>query len=397
MKSTVKNIPKAYAIMMLVLSGSLPAILFLSIVFGDLTEVTLMWIHHFYIGVVLLMSGEQIIRIIRISKSVELKKLYWDFEKIEIFWLVSVPITFFFMGSLPLLKWFIILKVISVLRLFNDENVFQIVVKSISILLVVFFVLPFLNVFSTAISAPGQFISFFPQNIDLWAFKYVLSDKGLWQALGNSLFVSIVGTAISVSIVVAAAFPLSKMDMPFRKSVMLFFTVSMLFSGGMAPKILLADALGIMDTLWALILPQVVIVYHMILLKSFFETIPLELEESAKLDGASNLQILTNIIMPIAKPMIATITSFTVVVFWNDINSSILYLTAKDKYPLPMYVRNFLNMNPMDIAQYDAQLSIYWEPLKMSYIFASILPIIIAYPLIFRYMKSDISAGAVKG
>ena len=179
---------------------------------------------------------------------------------------------------------------------------------------------------------------------------------------------------------------------------MLFFMIVMLFSGGIAPNILLVNALGLIDTIWALIFPSVVMVYYLLLIKGFYESIPAELEESAKLDGASNMNILLKIIVPMASPMIATVSFFTAITYWNNINNSILYITTnKEIYPVPMYIKNFLGQNPMEIAMNNPTLLTYWDGIKMSYILMSIVPIACAYPFIFRYLKNDISAGAVKG
>jgi len=291
-----------------------------------------------------------------------------------------------------------IFKLPNVLRRYNDENVFQIIAKSIAIILILFFFVPFLNVFASALSAPGQIINIVPKNVDLFAMKYVLSDKAFLRSFGNSIFITLVGTLISVVSMGMAAYPLSKPHMPLRKTMMLFFMIVMLFSGGIAPNILLVNALGIMDTIWALILPSVVMVYYLLLLKGFYESIPVELEESAKLDGASNFSILFKIIMPIASPMIATVSFFTAISYWNNINSSILYITNnKSIYPVPMYIKNFLGQNPMEIAMNNPTLLTYWDGIKMSYVLMSIVPIAIAYPFIFKYLKNDVSAGAVKG
>lgn len=346
------------------------------------------------------MEAEAIIRILGITRKEGFHN-YVKFDRAEFIYLVVSPIVIilsFFREELQPLRWVILLKMPNVLRRYNDENVFQIIAKSIAVLLVIFFVVPFLNVFANAVSKPGQIINIMPKNIDWFAMKYVLADKTFLRSFGNSIFVTVVGTLISVSCMAMAAYPLSKPDMPLRKTMMLFFMIVMLFSGGIAPNILLVNALGLIDTIWALIFPSVVMVYYLLLIKGFYESIPAELEESAKLDGASNMNILLKIIVPMASPMIATVSFFTAITYWNNINNSILYITTnKDIYPVPMYIKNFLGQNPMEIAMNNPTLLTYWDGIKMSYILMSIVPIACAYPFIFRYLKNDISAGAVKG
>lgn len=268
----------------------------------------------------------------------------------------------------------LVLKLSTVLSEFNDEKVFQIIVNIVAILLILVFVLPFMNVFAVSLSAPDQIVNLLPKKIDLYSIKYVLSDKGFFRAMGISIIVTVVGTTISVLSMSMAAYPLSKPRMPLRRTVMMFFVIVMLFTGGMAPNMLVMNYLGLTNTIWALIFPSVVQVFYLILLKGFFEDIPEELEESAKLDGASNYTILFRIIFPIAAPMIATVTFFTMISYWNNINNSILYITSNQSiYPLPMYVRDFLNRNPMDIAMTNPELMRYWGNVKMSYVLFSII------------------------
>lgn len=346
------------------------------------------------------MTVEGVVRILRISKKSGFNE-YLKFDKAEFVYLIAsaviVPASLF----VPSLLWariICIFKLPNVLRRYNDENVFQIIAKGIAIILILFFFVPFLNVFASALSAPGQIINIVPKNVDFFAMKYVLSDKAFLRSFGNSIFITLVGTLISVVSMAMAAYPLSKPYMPLRKTMMMFFMIVMLFSGGIAPNILLVNALGIMDTIWALILPSIVMVYYLLLLKGFFESIPVELEESAKLDGATNFSILFKIIMPIASPMIATVSFFTAITYWNNINNPILYITNnKTIYPVPMYIKNFLGQNPMEIAMNNPTLLTYWDGIKMSYVLMSIVPIAIAYPFIFKYLKNDVSAGAVKG
>lgn len=345
-------------------------------------------------------SIENIVRVMAFKEKAD-KIYYIKFEKAEIIYfvvsLIVIPLSFS-IAPLRVLRWIGLLKLPIVLRRFNDEKTFQIIAKIAAILLILFFLIPFLNVIAVSFSSPGQIINILPKKFNMFSIKYVLSDMAFLKSFGNSIFITVVGTLISVISMSMAAYPLSKPDMPLRKTMMMFFMIVMLFSGGIAPNILLVNALGLTDTIWALIFPSVVIVYYLLLLKGFFESIPAELEESAKLDGASNFQILWKIIMPIASPMIATVSFFTIITYWNNINNSILYITSNQKlYPVPMYIKNFLSRDPMDVAQSMPGLLPYWDNIKMSYILFSIVPIVCAYPFIFKYLKNDVSAGAVKG
>lgn len=295
-------------------------------------------------------------------------------------------------------RWILLLKLPQVLHNTDDEKSFQLIANLLAVFLIAVFVCPFLQVISVSVSAPGSIINLFPKKVDLWGLKYVLRDKSFFRSIGTSVFITVVGTAISVTSMTMAAYPLSKKDFPFRRGILVFFLIVMLFNGGMAPNILLMNSIGLTNTVWALILPSVVMVFNLLLLKGFFESIPPELEESAKIDGANNYTILFRIIVPVASPMIATVAFFTAISYWNNINNSILYITSNQSiYPLPMYIKNFLSTNPVDIASANPLLLTYWDNVKMSYILISILPILLCYPFIFRYLKNGVTMGAVKG
>ena len=296
------------------------------------------------------------------------------------------------------MRWVVLFKMQSVLRKYNDEKVFQVIAKSVALILIAFFIVPVFNVLSVAISAPGQIINVMPKNIDWFSMKYALADKQFLRSFASSLCIVVVGTSIFIAITSTAAYPLSKPDLPGRKWFMLFYMITMYFTGGMATEIVLADALNLMNTIWALILPNVISVYYMFLMKNFYEGIPVELEEAAKIDGASPVYVFTNIILPLAKPIIATTASFVVVNLWNNYMSSVMYITSnKTIYPVQMYIRNFLAMDPMDIALDNPKLLSYWDNIEMAYLFLAILPIICAYPILFKFMKGGATAGAVKG
>lgn len=357
-----------------------------------------LWGNRIFCGIWLVLLAEQALRFWAMPQ--DEKTLYWKAETLEVlFFVLSVVILpAAWMGHWMTARWVLLLKLPQVLHNTDDEKSFQFIANLLAVALIAVFVFPFLQVISVAISKPGTVVNLLPQNVDLWGLKYVLQDKNFFKSIGMSILVTVIGTIISVVTMTMAAYPLSKKDLPFCRTILVFFLIVMLFSGGMAPNILLMNSLGLTNTIWALILPSVVMVFHLLLLKGFFESIPQELEESAKIDGASNYTILFRIIVPVAAPMIATVAFFTAVAYWNNINNSILYITSNQSiYPLPMYIKNFLSTNPVDIANSNPLLLTYWDNVKMSYILISILPVLLVYPLIFRYIKNGVAMGAVKG
>lgn len=376
------------------------AILLTELVYAGLPVTARTALDWLFAALWVVLSLESVLRYINRAQAKQ--KLYiWRDNKPDTLYLLAslfiVPLSIIVPALSPF-RWVLVFKLPNVTRRFDDEKVFQVIVRLILGLLILFFVFPFLNVFAVSLSSPNEIVNIFPKGFTLYSVKYVLQDMAFFKSVAVSVFVTGVGTMISVVAMAMAAYPLSKKEMPLRKTVLMFFMIVMLFSGGMAPNILLVNSLHLTNTIWALIFPSVVMVFHLLLLKGFFESIPDELEESAKLDGANNYTILFRIIIPIAAPMIATVAFFTAINYWNNINNSILYITSNQSiYPLPMYIKNFLSRNPMDIAQSDPKLLTYWDNIKMSYILLSIVPIACAYPFIFKYLKNGVTVGSVKG
>lgn len=385
------------------LSGGLLLQLIILIILGICKRFNaeqLFFLNTVFFGLWVMMEAENGVRILRLWKAGQGRKYLAD-NRSELLFLAGSLILFPVTLAVPwfgAVRWLILIKAPSVLKRFRDESVFQMIIKLTAVCLILLFVFPFLNVIAMSFSSPGEIVNIYPKGFSLFSVKYVLGDMAFFKSIFISVAITVAGTAISVVCMAMAAYPLSKPDMPLRRTFMMFFLIVMLFSGGMAPNILLMNSLKLTNTVWALIFPSVVMVFHLLLLKGFFEGIPADLEESAKLDGAGNYMILFKIIMPVASPMIATVAFFTAISYWNNINNSILYITSNQAiYPMPMYIKNFLSRNPMDIAMANPQLLAYWDNIKMSYILISIIPVACAYPFIFKYIKNGVTAGAVKG
>ncbi len=257
-------------------------------------------------------------------------------------------------------------------------------------------VLPFLNVVSTALSGAGYDVNFIPQGFTWYNFKYVLTDAGFWRSMGVSFFVVVCGTLLSVSVMFAAAYALSKPDFPGRKVVMVYFIIVMIFSGGMVPNYLVVSSLGLTGSPFALIFPSVVQVYNLILIKSYLEGLPKELEESAQMDGATSLQVMVKILLPVAKPCVASVCLFTAVSLWNNYTSALLYLGTEEKwYPLSLYMLNYIQSEPDALV--GTMENIQKANIEAAMIVVSIIPILLAYPFVLKYFTKGVTVGAVKG
>lgn len=377
----------------------------LSILFAELIDRAYTVEYHGIFDVIyavfaVVMAAEAVIRIFRHSAEEGFAD-YLKFNKAEFLWLITCPIVLlcaFLAPGLAGWRWLVALKMPNIFGRYNDENVFQIIVKIAAVILILIFVLPFFNLLAVAISEPGQIINLMPKKIDLWGVNYAITDKNFLASFKNSIFITAVGTIGSVVVVSLAAYPLSKPHMPLKRTVMMFFMIVMYFGGGMAPMIVLMNELNLMDTIWAMIIPGWMSVYNMLLMKGFFESLPAELEEAAKIDGASNLYVFRKIVIPLAKPMVATIAFFQVVGYWNSYGSALLYISSrKDLYPVPNFIRNFMGMSPQSASGLNPTLATYWNNVEKSYLLFSIIPIMCLYPFVFKFIKGGLATGAVKG
>lgn len=336
---------------------------------------------------------------------------YWKFNKAETVYTIVSPVFLilsFVFGSnnnwLEIMMWVIFfMKMPNVTRRLNDENVFNVVAKGCMLLLICVFVVPLLNLIAMSFSSSpseigGQIVNLFPIKFNLYPIEYILQRADYWRSLAVSIMVTLSGTVLSVLLMTLCAYPLSKPKMPFKKGVLVYFLICMMFSGGMAPKILWMSALGLTGSPLALILPSLINVFNLLLIKGFFEGLPAELEESAKLDGANNYQILFSIVVPMALPMIVTVSMFTAISYWNNFYNALMYLTeSKTWHPIPMYIKNFFSLSQKDLTYSDTKAADYLENIKMALILASIIPIAIVYPFTLKFFTKGVAVGSVKG
>lgn len=197
------------------------------------------------------------------------------------------------------------------------------------------------------------------------------------------------------------AYPLSKKHLPFIKPVLVFFVFTMLFNGGMVPTYLLIKNLGLINNIFALVLPIMLSVYNMLIIKNYYEGLPESLEEAAKIDGASNPTILLKIILPLSTPVIATIGMFYLVMYWNDYFNAMIYITAPQLKPLQLYLREMIlessqmaNSLQMNI---DDEMNASPEGVRSAAVVAVTVPILIVYPFVQKYFVKGITMGSVKG
>ncbi len=266
-------------------------------------------------------------------------------------------------------------------------------------------ILPLIHILAVSFSAPApanaNLVKLLPIDFTFDAWARTIQNENFIRALWNGITRTVIGTAISLTVMTLAAYALSKEDHEFkgRKLYMYYFIFIMLFNGGLVPTYILIQNLGIMNTIWALVLPPAVNVFNLILLLNFFRTgVPKALEESATIDGAGHFRILFSIYLPISMPAIATISLFTMVFQWNSWFDGLIYLTDATKYPLSTFLQTIIvqndysqmNVNPDEVKMLSERT------VRSAQIFIGALPIILVYPFLQKYFVKGIVLGSVK-
>ena len=243
-----------------------------------------------------------------------------------------------------------------------------------------------------------------PSGFTFNGYKAVFSDSNLFRGFFNSIKYTVIGTVFSVVIIYLTAYPLSVRNLPGRKLISIFFIITMYFGGGLIPTYLVVKNTGLINSIWALFLPGGVAVGNMIIVRNYFEnSIPKELIEAAKIDGCSQWRTFARIVVPLSKPIMAVMVVYSMVAYWNDWFTSLIYLPGQEKAPLPLVLRNILIKSSVSATQAStisggyAELNKMTEMIKFSSIIVAALPMLVIYPFVQTYFEKGMMAGAVKG
>lgn len=265
-------------------------------------------------------------------------------------------------------------------------------------------VLPLIYVVSCSVSTEKEILErgFFliPHSVQFEAYKYIFSSDTLPRAFLNTVFVTFSGTLSSMILTVTLAYPLSKKYLPGRSFFLTLLSFTLVFSGGMIPTFLVVKGLNMLDSYLALILPGAVSTWNLIVIKNFFEGLPMELEEAAKIDGAHDLRILGEIMLPLSKPALATFSLFYAVGYWNNYTSALLYINDAKKWPLQIMLRQIIMLanGAIDGSEFDELVTRPpSESIQMAVIVFGTLPILVLYPFLQKYFTKGVIVGAVKG
>lgn len=268
--------------------------------------------------------------------------------------------------------------------------------------------LPLLNTlalsFSTSTMAASGKVTFWPLGFNVEAYRQIVSDSQFYRSFMNSLNRVAIGGALNFALSILAAFPLSHSEKSFpgRTVFMWILVFTMLFSGGLVPSYLLISNLGLMNSVWALVLPGAVPVWNCILLINFFRSLPGELEEASIIDGAQPYQILIRVYLPVSLPSLATITLFSLVGHWNDFFSGLIYMNNARNYPLATYISTIVNsMKDLtkitDPEELERLMKTNNTTVSSAKIFVSMIPILMVYPFMQKYFIHGLVLGSVKG
>ncbi len=243
-----------------------------------------------------------------------------------------------------------------------------------------------------------------PKYITLESYRYIFAGNSqLIHAYSVTAFLVIVGTAINIVFTMLMAYPLSKTDLKGRTAVMLYVFITMLIGGGLIPTYLVVKATGLIDSLWALIIPNLISPWYMIIMRNFFAALPQELLEAAMMDGAGEFTILWRIVVPLSIPVIATMSLFYGVGYWNNFFGVLIYINSPSKWTLQPFLRQVLiEASPRLLQESGALQEMLKAPppmeqVKMATIMAATVPILVIYPFVQKYFVKGVMIGSVKG
>lgn len=268
--------------------------------------------------------------------------------------------------------------------------------------LAIIVVYPFIHVLSVSLSGRGEALRsgfhWIPRDMTLTPYKELLTYPFIWKGYSNTLFRMVVGTALTLIVTVCAAYPLSRNEMPWKRILVLLLLFTMIFDGGIVPNYLLIKELHLLNTRWVYVLPHAANAFQVLVMISFFRSIPDALIEAARIDGARDLRILIRIILPLSVPVLVTIGLWSLVYHINAFMDNLLYVTDQSKFVLQQIVRQILIENRLDpFTTAVNEVPPAPESLKMAAVIVSALPVLVMYPFLLRYFEKGTMIGSVKG
>lgn len=286
------------------------------------------------------------------------------------------------------------------------DRAFGILNGTVLLFVVILMLYPLVFIASASISNPFIVASgelwLFPKELTLIAYKKVFQNKDILQGYMNTIFYTTLGTFINITLTTLGAYPLSRKGLPGRNIIMFVFVFTMFFSGGLIPTYLIVKNLGMLNSIWALVIPNAISVFNLIIMRTFFQSnFPPELEEAAKIDGASDFQILFRLVLPLSAPIMAVMVLFYSVGHWNAYFDALIYITDREKFPLQLILREILIQNSMDdmagSAESMADQMMYAQSIKYAVVIVANIPVLLLYPFLQKYFVQGMMIGSIKG
>src|SRR5699024_252924 len=289
-----------------------------------------------------------------------------------------------------------------------SDKAFDVINTIFLLIMLVLVVYPLIFVLSASISDPAAVSSgkmwLWPVDITFKGYERVFADNAIWRGYGNTIIYTAVGTAIHLFVLLPCAYALSRKELMFKKGILWFILFTMLFNGGLIPTYLVVKSLCMLDTMWAIVIPNVVGAWSILVARAFFQqSIPDQLVEASKIDGASDFYIFIRVVLPLSLPIVAVMALFHAVNLWNQYFNALIYLSDRDKFPLQLILREILVVNQMQLNDPGAGVA---ESLvdqvktagliKYAVIIVSSLPLLLVYPFIQKYFVQGVLIGSIK-
>ncbi|AEI44072.1 carbohydrate ABC transporter permease [Paenibacillus mucilaginosus] len=281
-----------------------------------------------------------------------------------------------------------------------SDRAFNLVVYTLLLAVAVVSLAPMLYVISVSLTPYSEVLKnggfiLIPKQITLEAYKLLWETPLIPNALYVNVWITVVGTFLNMLLTVLMAYPLSRPTLPGRKFFSFLVVFTMIFNGGLIPTYMVVQGTGLLNTVWAMILPNIVWAFNLLVLKTFFEGLPKELFESARMDGAGEARVLLQIVIPLSVPAMLTVGMFYTVGHWNEFFQAVMYVQDKGLLPLQVVIRGILSMNEISMNNVDEVLPT--TTLQMAAVVLASIPIIIVYPFIQKHFSKGMLLGGIKG
>lgn len=288
---------------------------------------------------------------------------------------------------------------------YNDHFA-DFLIHTVLIVLTALSIIPIIHVLSVSLSDPNEVarsgLMLWPKGFTLESYRFVFKGPALIRSFGVTLFITVVGTAINLVLTTSAAYALAREDLPGLGFLTIFVVITMVFSAGIVPGYMLVRSLGLINSVWAMIIPGAVSAFNLILMRNFIQQLPTSILESARLDGASEFRILLQIVVPLSLPALATIGLFYAVAHWNEFFRGIFYIVDSTKWPLQVLLRSIVieaDLNELGMTNQDlyGALMVNQLTIRAATVMATVVPIAMVYPFLQRFFVKGVVLGAEKG